>query len=77
MTEPRRSLWLIIAVLVLLPVLYVASVGPVYRWGFPDHFVGAVPEQPLGGAVEHRDRAAVVDHDHGIDSCIQQRLTCG
>jgi len=29
MSEPRRSMWPIVAVLMLLPVLYVASIGPV------------------------------------------------
>ena len=28
--EPRRSMWPIVAVLVLLPVLYVLGVGPVF-----------------------------------------------
>lgn len=37
--QPKRNLWPLVAVLVLLPVLYLASLGPVW-WLWGHGFVG-------------------------------------
>jgi len=43
----------------------------------PDELCTRVPEHALGARVDQRDRSAVVYHDHGIWSGVEERAESG